>query len=148
MMVLQSNAMLTLAEQSRLENLSKALQSAMQSGPTTTDILVLLLALVVLGGLVYLAVRLARREHGEPEQTAADYLAEALAFLRLGAAERRDVRFVAEHSRMEEPVAMLLSPANFEWAVAQSFRTAPEDVGRKQRLRVLAEKLFGDTGGS
>lgn len=93
--------------------------------------------------LLALAKRFLQRRTEAPVIPQRDFLAEAMVELDLSAQERQDLERVALRARLEQPAAMLFSPANLAHALKRAF-TESMDSALQQRLSGLALKLFGE----
>jgi hypothetical protein len=93
--------------------------------------------------LLALAKRFLQRRTEPPVIPQRDFLAEAIAELDLSTQERQDLERVALRARLEQPAAMLFSPANLAHALKRAF-TESMDSALEQRLSRLALKLFGE----
>lgn len=118
--------------------LSQGFNQAPTAGETWTLV-------VVVAGIVTAIIVLARfvgRERRVKPPPKVDYLALSADLLGLSELEAADLRHVAHYSRLEHPVAMLLSPANLAWAVHHALGRASSPE-RRERLERLALKLYG-----
>lgn len=102
---------------------------------------------VVLGilGAIALVVVLTRlfRPRQERVVKKIDLLSEVLKTLPLTAAEKHDVRWLARVANTPEPIAILLTPANFGLAYREA-RASQADLGILDRMNPLCERLFGE----
>jgi hypothetical protein len=122
--------------------LLRSIRDALSTGPRGTEILALVLGLATLALLIVIAARFFTSERQKSTGTQVDYLTMAVDLLGLSEEDRRLLQQVAQHTGLEQPVAMLLSPQNLAHAAASAL--SPEDGGRlRKRLEQLSMQLFG-----
>jgi len=122
----------------------EALRAFRDALTATHDPRTIVLSLLGLAAFILLLGLVAR--HYTRETVAApaspDYLTLAVDLLGLSEQTRRDLRLIAQRAKLEQPAAMLLSPANLASAAARAFR--PHDnPGLFERLEQLSRRLFG-----
>ncbi|MFQ5804987.1 MAG: hypothetical protein ACE5I3_00905 [Phycisphaerae bacterium] len=119
----------------------EAIRNALTAGPQTTETMVLLAGLVAVLLLIVLCARYfdpERRAVAEPQP---DYLAGAVEVLGLSERDRRDLQRIARQAGLEQPVAMLLSPANLAHAAGPTLNTE-NDGELRRRIEHLCARLF------
>ena len=132
---------LGLADVSHRKALLDALGSKLRGGPDMVSMVLLFIGVVFLIAVIYIAVRRFGLEGSGHAERPRDLFADAFGILSLDTGEQSDLRYVAERSRMREPLAMLLSPRVFALAVDEVLRASP-DPERYRRLATICRKLF------
>lgn len=118
-----------------------SIRDALSSGPQNTETVAFVVGVVAFLLLVMLAARFFGRERGVAAEPQVDYLTLAVDVLGLSESDRRDLQRIARQAGLQQPAAMLLSPANLAHAAA----SAPEidsDPELRERLDQLCLRLF------
>ena len=110
-------------------------------GPQTTETVVFVVGLVAFVLLIILAARFRGREGNRAPARQVDYLTLAVDVLGLSESDRRDLQRIAQRAGLEQPVSILLSPANLAHAAAPTL-TVDNDSGLRERVEHLCLKLF------
>jgi hypothetical protein len=121
--------------------LFESMQQQMSIGPTSLDFLWIVLAIVVLLGLVHYGARWTAQRGRPHARPAIDYLVSAIDLLGLGEDDRRDLLRLAAGAKLEQPAALLLSPANLADALRRSSDPPPEPE-LTLRMNQLSRRLF------
>jgi hypothetical protein len=118
-----------------------SIRGALTRGPQTSETIVFLVGLVAFVLLIILAARFYGKEGRAGDHPRVDYLTLAVDLLGLSESDRRDLKRIARLSGMDQPAAILLSPANFALAAAPALRVGT-DRELRQRLEGLCVRLF------
>ncbi len=119
-----------------------AIQRGFQDTPGDQSLWGLMIAAVAFVAVLVAARLMMRRSEAAPKRQRPDYLTVAVDLLGLSEAERKDLSFVAQMARMEEPAAVLLSPGCLGHAVAASLERR-RDEELRGRMEELSQRLFG-----
>lgn len=121
--------------------LLESIRRALTEGPQTTETVVFVVSMVTFALLIIVAGRLFAHDRGPAVEPQVDYLTLAVDVLGLSESDRLDLQKVARQAGLEQPVAMLLSPANLARAAAAAL--AVETRGElRQQLERLCLRLF------
>lgn len=127
----------------------QSIRNALNAGPRTDEILMVLAGAVLLIGVIAVCARYSNPQNRSKVQRRVDIFRQAVELLGLNDQERADVSAVAKHTVLSSPASLLLSPANLATAAERALRRTPDPEFR-QRLERLSVKLFGvplpDTG--
>jgi hypothetical protein len=119
----------------------RRLSHGFNQAPTATETWTFVLVVAGILAALILFARFVGRDRRAKPPPKVDYLTLAVDLLGLSELERSDLRYVAHHSRIDPPAAMLLSPANLAWAAHLALdRGGPPE--RRRRLEQLCLKLF------
>ncbi len=127
----------------------QSIRNALNAGPRTDEILMVLAGAVLLIGVIAVCSRYSNPQNRSKVQRRVDIFRQAVELLGLNDQERADVSAVAKHTALSSPASLLLSPANLAAAAERALRRMPNPELRP-RLDRLSLKLFGvplpDTG--
>jgi hypothetical protein len=121
--------------------LLESIRNALTSGPQANETMIFLVGLIAFVLLIMLAARFFSREAGPPKESQVDYLTLSVDVLGLSESDRRDLQRIAHRAGLEQPAAMLLSPANLAHAAAATL-SVENDSGLRERLDRLCLRLF------
>jgi hypothetical protein len=125
----------------RYEDAFRSLRTAFRAGPTGSQLRFVFIGLLVLALVVLVAARLIDRRSRRRAPQTVDYLKLAVDVLGLSESQRRDLQTLARRGQLDEPAAMLLSPANLEHAMRRIERGAA-DAELRSRINELCLELF------
>lgn len=120
----------------------QSIRNALNAGPRTDEILMVLAGAVVLIGVIAVCARYSNPQNRSKVQRRVDIFRQAVELLGLNDQERADVSAVAKHTVLSSPASLLLSPANLAAAAERALRRMP-DPELRRRLDRLSLKLFG-----
>lgn len=126
-----------LANQPLLDSIRKTLTTQPDAGET----LQLLTGMVAFLLLILLAARWFGHERRPTGESQVDYLTLAVDVLGLTERDRRELQKIARQAKLEQPAAMLLSPANLAHAAASVLKTDNHGEFRR-RIEDLCTRLF------
>jgi hypothetical protein len=125
------------------EALLNAVREELTKGPSQQSLIYLVLISGAVIILLVLGARWAAHKRKTPFAPRENILPNVLDVLPLSSLERQDLVQVAETARLQEPVAMLVSPNNFRVAAERSLQRS-FDAHRKARLSRISTKLFDE----
>jgi len=117
-----------------------SIRDTLTSGPKNAESVAFIVGVVAFVLLVVVAARVFGRERGAAAQHQVDYLTIAVDVLGLSESERRDLQKIARRAGLQQPVAMLLSPANLAQAAAAA--EIEHDPHFRPWLDELCQRLF------
>jgi hypothetical protein len=120
----------------------QSIRNALNAGPRTDEILMVLVSAVLLIGVIAVCARYSNPQNRSKVQRRVDIFRQAVELLGLNDQERADVSAVAKHTTLSSPASLLLSPANLAAAAERALRRMP-DPELRRRLDRLSLKLFG-----
>ncbi len=118
-----------------------AVRSTLSSGPHRTELILLIVGALVLIVLIALSARFFSRETRPADKPRVDYLTIAVDLLDLSEADRRLLQRIAAAAGLDQPAAMLLSPANLASAAAALLKRDPGSALRTE-IDHLCTRLF------
>lgn len=137
MIALSAGVVPLLAEHPLLDSIREALTT----GPQREQVWALAASAAALLAVIALAARFLGQEKRPARSRASDYLTKAVDLLGLTERDRRALLRAAEHAELEQPAAMLLSPANLAWAASQAARAgAPPETA--SQFDHICRRLF------
>ena len=113
-----------------------SIRDALSSGPDTNETIVFLVGLAAFFLLIHVAARCFARERHTRDEPQVNYLTLAVDLLGLSERDRRDLETIARLAGLEQPAAVLLSPATLAHALS-----AASTADRNSQLRVRIEQL-------
>lgn len=119
----------------------EGLRGGFRQEPAWPLLMKLLVGAAALFCLILLGVRVARQLSRKAADRPQALLYKAAAVLQLSHQEREDVRLVAERARLDEPAALLLSPANLAHGYREAC-AAEADETLHARLDALSQRVF------
>jgi hypothetical protein len=123
-------------------NRLQSIRDALNAGPRTDEILMVLAGTVLLIAVIAICARYTDPQNRPKAQRRVDIFKQAVALLGLNDRERADVRAVAKHTALSSPASVLLSPTNLAAAAERALRRTPNPELRR-RLDRLSLRLFG-----
>jgi hypothetical protein len=118
-----------------------SIRKALTAGPQTDETVAFLVGVAALVLLVVVSARCFGRPRSTGGKSRVDYLTPAVDVLGLSESDRRDLQRIARRAGLEQPVAMLLSPANLARAAAPTLAAENDDELRR-RIEHLCVRLF------
>lgn len=128
-----------LLAQARAEPKYEGIRRAFSGSPNEPEFWMLVGGLFAISLAIVIVARLARRHPPEPPAREV-YLKQAIDVLGLSEAERRTLLDVAERAQLDEPAAMLLTPANLEYALRRALQARPDGTLR-QRVEGICKRI-------
>ncbi|GEM_PF-2478235 len=92
--------------------LFESIRSTLSSGPQRSETIIFALSVLAVVLLIVLSARFLSRETKQSDKPQVDYLTLAVDLLELSEADRRLLVRIAQAAKLDQPAAMLLSPAN------------------------------------
>lgn len=129
---------LALAEHPMLESI----REAFSTGPDRNEVLALLAGLAALIGVIAIGARFFDDDRKAAEKDSAQYLAKAIELLGMSEGDRRVLLRIADKADLEQPAAMLLTPANLALALDRAI-AAGDSPEQTETVRRICVELFG-----
>lgn len=130
--------------QAESEEFYKAVRDTLNRGPSWNDELAMTIYGVIAIGFIAWGIRSIFMRNKGADELPIDTLGRALRELAFSGQERSDLVELARRAKLTYPLAMLLSPANFEHAVERGANTAA-DAALRKRLGEFASDFFDET---
>ena len=121
--------------------LLKSIRDTLTAGPQRAETVGFLIGLAASLLLIIVLAHFFGRERRATAVPRVDYLTLAVDLLGLSESDRRDLRRIARQAGLEQPAAMLLSPANLAHAATPLLRAA-NDGKLRRRIEQLSARLF------
>lgn len=122
----------------------RAMRNALENGADMRGTLILVSLLIVLPLLIMLGYRIANWRKLKRPAPASRYLTMAVDVLGLPEDTRRDLLTVARLAALDQPLSLLLSPANFARGVELALAAGGDkDIELKPRMSALHVSMFG-----
>lgn len=118
-----------------------SIRNAFKTGPQSTETVGFLVGLLAFVVLIVVAWRVFSRERSAADEPQTDYLTLAVDLLGLSESDRRDLQKIAHRAGLDQPSAMLLSPANLARAASPAL-LEEHDRELRERLGGLCQRLF------
>jgi len=118
-----------------------SIRNALNSGPDANETIVFLIGVAAFFMLIVIAARCFARDHRHLHDRRVNYLTLAVDLLGLSELDRHDLETIARLAGLEQPAAIMLSPANLARALATT-SAAPQYDRLRKRAEQLCLRLF------